>query len=173
MIGLANTMWMVIFFPLFLLLWVFPNGHFQTRRWSWAGWLAASMFLVLLIFGSLGPEIGDPNDAWTIENPIGVFSTNPFEYIEGPWLVGLMTLSLGGLVAMVVRFRRSAPVVRTQIEWVLYAAIVLALVYAYSLVINLLGGSFADLAIGVLFVLSIALIPISITAAIFRYPSPG
>lgn len=169
MIFLANTMWMVIFFSLFLLLYLFPDGHYLTRRWSWAGWLAVIMALTLLIVGGLGPQLGDPNDQWVIDNPIAVFSADVFSRIQPLWVTGLLVLPLGGLAAMVVRFRRSSPVVRTQIKWVLYAAIVLALVYAFSVVASQLGGSFGELTFGVLFVFSIALVPMSITAAIFRY----
>lgn len=169
MIGLANTMWMVIFFSLFLLLYLFPDGRWLTRRWSWAGWLAAVMAMTLLIIGALGPEIRDPNDQWVIDNPMAVFSTDVFSRIEGLWFVGLLVLPLGGLTAMVLRFRRSPPVVRTQIKWVLYSAIVLSLVYAFSVVAVELGGAWSDLTIGVLFSFAIALIPISITAAIVRY----
>lgn len=172
MIFLANTMWMVIFFPLFLLLYLFPDGRYLNRRWSWAGWLAVTLVSVLLVLGALGPKLADPNDRWVIDNPIAVFSTDVFDqwFVSVPWGLGLIALPLGGLAAMVVRFRRSSPVVRTQIKWVLYAGAVLALVYAFSVVATSIGGSsFGDLAIGVLFVLSIALIPISITAAIVRY----
>lgn len=84
-------------------------------------------------------------------------------------MLGLLTLSLGGFVAMTVRFRRSGLVERTQIKWVLCAALVFALTYAASLVVNWFGGSFGDGLLGFLFVFSIALIPISITAAITRY----
>lgn len=171
MLFLANFSWVIIFFPLFLLLHLFPDGGFLTRRWSWAGWLAGTMIAVLLVFGSLEPTIGDPSGTWSLPNPIGVFSTNVFETIlSGPWFVGLMVLSLGGLVAMVVRFRRSSPIVRTQIKWVLYAAAVLALVYAFTLTTTQVGdSSFGGLAVGLLFVLSIALMPLAITLAILRY----
>jgi hypothetical protein len=170
MVFVANLTWVIIFFPLFLLLYLFPDGRFLTRKWSWAGWLAGTMIGVLLVFGALGPTISDPNGTWSLPNPIAVFSVDLFEaFLGGPWFVGLMVLSLGGLVAMVVRFRRSSPIVRTQIKWVLYAAVVLALVYAFSLVVNEMGDLFGGVAGGILFVLSIALIPISITAAILRY----
>jgi hypothetical protein len=171
MLFVANFSWVIIFFPLFLLLHLFPDGRYVSRRWSWAGWLAGTMIVVLLVFGSLQPTISDPNGTWSLPNPLGVFSTNVFDTVlSGPWFVGLMVLALGGLVAMMVRFRRSTPVVRTQIKWVLYAATLLALMYAFTLVTNEMGkDSFGGFAVGVLFVLSLALIPISITAAILRY----
>ena len=173
MVVLANLSWVIIFFPLFLLLYLFPDGRFLTRKWSWAGWLAATMIAVLLVFGLLGPTISDPNSTWSLPNPIGVLSVDVFEaYLGVPWFVGLMVLSLGGLVAMVVRFRRSTPVVRTQIKWVLYAAAVLAVVYAFTLTTTQVGDSFFGgfgLVVGLLFVLSIALMPVAITAAILRY----
>ena len=171
MILLANTMWMVIFFPLFLLLHLFPHGRFLTPKWSWAGWLSVAMFVTLVVVGGLGPEIGEPNGNWVIDNPMAVFSTNIFdEYLAVPWFLGLLALSLGGLVAMVVRFRRSSSVIRTQIKWVVYAGVVLALTYAVNVLVVTLGASWGEgLVAGFGFVFSIALIPIAITAAILRY----
>lgn len=130
------------------------------------------MTVVFFVIGVFAEGWGPPNDdyIWLIDNPIGFIPNSFWEGLFGAiWMLGLLTLSLGGFVAMTVRFRRSGLVERTQIKWVLCAALVFALTYAASLVVNWFGGSFGDGLLGFLFVFSIALIPISITAAITRY----
>jgi hypothetical protein len=165
---LANFMWVVIFFPLFILLYIFPTGRFLTRRWTWAGWLATGMVVTFFVIGIFAETWGTPNDTWVIDNPIG-FIPNDWGAFGVVWNLALIALPFGGFVAMTVRFRRSNVVERTQIKWVLYAALVFALSYVGSVVLNAVGGSFGDLVIGSLFALSLALLPLSIAAAITRY----
>ena len=61
-----------IFYPLLLLLYVFPNGHFLTRRWTWAGWFGAIMVPTLLFVAVFSEEITAPfaEEPWTINNPM-------------------------------------------------------------------------------------------------------
>ncbi|MEA1902288.1 MAG: hypothetical protein U9N56_02050 [Actinomycetota bacterium] len=165
---LANSMWVVIFFPLFMLLYLFPTGRFLSRRWAWAGWLAVGMVVTFLVIGIFAETWGTPNDDWVIDNPIG-FVPNDWGAFGVVWNLGLIALPVGGFAAMTVRFRRSNVVERTQIKWVLYAALVFALSYVGSVILNAVGGSFGDLLIGSLFALSLALLPLSIAAAITRY----
>lgn len=166
----ANSMWLVIFFPLFLLLYLFPTGRFLTRRWSWAGWLAAAMVTVFIVLGTFIESWGPPNDDWMLDNPIGFIPSSFWDGLFGlTWSLGLIILPLGGFSAMAMRFRRSDVVKRTQIKWVLYSALVLALVYVASVLAVELGGSFGDLLIGNLFVFALFLLPLSITIAITRY----
>lgn len=168
---LSGFMWVVIFFPLFLMLYLFPTGRFLTRRWTWAGWLAAAMVIAFLVVGIFGETWHSPNEDWTLANPIGFI---PDSLWDGPfnaiWFLGLGALPVGGFAAMAVRFRRSAIVERTQIKWVLYTSLVLVLAYvATVLSTELMDMDFGDLVIGNLFALSLALLPLSITAAIARY----
>ena len=167
----ANFTWIAIFFPLFLLLYIFPTGRFLARHWSWAGVLAMAMFTVFIIGGGFAEAWGSPNDDWMIENPIGFIPNSVVDSLFGvAWSLGLIVLPLCGFLAMAVRFRRSDIVERAQIKWVMYAALVLALSYVASVVLGqLFNGAFAAQVIGTLFVMSIALLPLSTTAAIVRY----
>lgn len=169
-IFLSNTMWLAIFFPLFLLLFVFPTGHFMNHRWRWARWPAIFMPATVVFFSLFSEEVGPPNDSWLIANPIGLIpNSGIWEGFFGVlWSLSLLSLALGGLVAMVVRFRRSTVVVRTQIKWVLYAAFVFALGYGASVIASVWTIE-DDSFFWILFVLSLALLPVSITAAITRY----
>ena len=167
---IANTTWVMIFFPLFLLLYLFPTGRFLTQQWSWAGWLAWLMAVVFFVVGVLIESWGPPNGDWTLDNPIGLIPNSLWDGIFGViWMLGLLALSLGGFAALTVRYRRSDVLVRTQIKWVLYAAMVFALGYASALVANWFGGSFDDGWGRFVFIFSIALVPVAIAAAITRY----
>lgn len=168
---LSNSMWVFIFFPLFLMLYLFPTGRFLGRRWKWAGWLTSAMLIGFFTLGAFIETWSAPSDEWAIANPIG-FIPDPiwdgvFNIVLG---LGLITLPVGGFVALMVRFRRSAVVERAQIKWVLYAALVFALGYVAAVVsAQVLVAGFGDLVIGNLFALSLIILPISITAAITRY----
>jgi uncharacterized membrane protein len=72
------------------------------------------------------------------------------------------------LLAMVLRFRRAAPVERQQIKWLLFAVTVFALVYGIAAVTadeGLETGGLGDL----LFVISVMGIPVSIAVAVLKF----
>ena len=171
---LLAAMWLSTWFfyfaiSLLLLLFLFPTGRFLTRRWSWAGWLAAvtvaDLFIATVFATELGPSEGD----WVITNPIG-FIPAPFEQDYSVFAVvlgiGLIALMLGGVVALVVRYRRSSPLVRTQIKWVVYALMVFVIVFASRLFVEQWQKNSVS---NLMFSLSLTLIPVSITVAITRY----
>jgi len=169
-IVLSSTMWLGIFFPIFHLLFVFPTGHFLTPRWRWAAWLEGLMVSTVLTLGLFTEEFGPPSQEWVIANPIGLLPANFFnEGLFGAvWGLGLALMALGGLVAMIVRYRRSSSIIRTQIKWVLYAAVLFS--GAHTVVLVLQSWTDGEGALfSLLFVPSIASIPISITIAITRY----
>lgn len=73
-----------------------------------------------------------------IANPIGILPSVFFnEGLFGViWGLGLASMALGGLVAMIVRYRRSSPLIRTLIKWVLYAAALFSSAYMVVLVLQ-------------------------------------
>jgi hypothetical protein len=171
---LLAAMWVSSWFfyfaiALLLLLFLFPTGRFLTRRWSWAGWLAAVTVADLSIATVFATELGPPEGDWTITNPIG-FIPAPFEQDDSLFPVvlgiGLIALMLGGVVALVVRYRGSSPLVRTQIKWVVYALMVFVIVFASRLFVEQWRDNLAS---NLIFSLSLTLIPVSITVAIIRY----
>lgn len=168
---LSNSTWVFIFIPMFLLLYLFPTGQFLSRRWRWAGWLAGAMVIGLFVLGAFIETWSAPSDEWTIANPIGFMPdslwSGTFNLVRG---LGLIALPVGGVAALVVRFRRSAMVERAQIKWMLYAGMLFAVAYVASVIATeVLTADFGDLVIGNLFALSLVLLPLSITAAITRY----
>lgn len=79
---------------------------------------------------------------------------------------GLLGITVGALASMVVRYRRTGPVERKQITWLLYAVSLFALVYAPLIFLHdRLHGAVIDAAL----VLSLVLIPVAMAIAILRY----
>ena len=107
----------------FLTLLVFPTGSLPSRRWRWAGWLIGAGWLLFTIGQTFGPATL-PNDA---ANPLSV-AGQPGRVLNA-LQAGQALAVAGGILAavsLIVRFRRAEGVVRKQIEWLAYAAAVVA-----------------------------------------------
>ncbi len=155
--------------PIFLLLYIFPTGRFLTRRWMWAGWVAGIISSIAVFVAAFAKEVPGPDgEGWTITNPIGFLeyeglgNAGALGFVFGIGLVGLM---VGGIPAIVVRYRRSDGLVRTQIKWVVYALLVMAIMFISRIVFNLV----ADPASTFLFVFALMIVPSSVAIAITRY----
>jgi hypothetical protein len=159
-----------IFYPLFLLLYVFPTGRFLARRWTWAGWFGAIMVPVALLATVFAEEVAAYPDsdgtAWAISNPIGFIPSGVLDVIGFVWISGLIVVAISGVIAVIVRYRRSSQLVRTQIKWLLYPGLIFAIAFV---LITLGAWEDNDILNTLLFVAPIALIPISMTVAITRY----
>lgn len=161
--------WVLWLFPVFLLLLVFPTGTLLSRRWMWAPILMAVMsavFLFLTAFeGSMGPVTGP--HTWTLRNPIGFIGRGFTDVLLVPWFVGLLALAIGGVTAMILRYRRAADVERAQIKWVLFSFMFFAAAYAATVLANSwVEGSTAS---QVLLLAGVAGIPVSITIAVLKF----
>lgn len=166
---LVEGVWIFFIFPILLILMLFPTGSFLTPRWSWGGWLAAAMLAGFCLASVFAAELVSSDAGWTVANPIGFIPTAIWEgWFGALWSTGLAALAVGGLASMVVRYRRSAVVVRTQIRWVVFPAVVFAVGYALSALIP--GDGWETLtAWNIAFSAGFALIPISIAIAITRF----
>ena len=166
-IWIENWSWVLIIFPILHLLQVFPSGQILTSRWSWLAYLELVMFIGFIAILSFSQTLGPTSSAWTLQNPIGFLSTDFWDVFGPIWTVGLMGLLLGGIVSMVLRYRRAQAIERQQLKWLLYNFALFAVVYA------LVGLSQESeepgIVLDVLFLLSILLIPVAITVAVLRY----
>ncbi len=159
--------WIGILLPLLLLLFLFPTGRFPSSRWRWAGVVAVVYAAQAVVSAVFSTELTSESGDWTIANPIGFLPAadveeSPFWSLFG---LGLVSLLVGGIAAVVVRYRRAGSLVRTQIKWVLFATTMFAVVLASGLFVpDLLPGLYS-----LALVVSLYFIPISITIAIARY----
>ena len=166
---LGSTSWVFFIFPLFHLLQAFPTGRVINRRWRWLMGLEIFMLVFFLGAVAFSREIQSPDGEWSFANPIGFVGEDFFDrWFVVPWTVGLLILIIGGVVSMILRYRRAQATEREQIKWLLYAFALFAAVYVSFAIF---GNQEVDLplALNLLFPLSIALIPIAITVAVLRY----
>ncbi len=163
--------WIFFIFPILLVLFLFPTGTFLTPRWRWGGWLAATMVAVLGFAGVFAENLESVRFGWSVPNPIGFLPADVWAesgWFFPLWGAGLAVLAVGGLLSMVVRYRRSTLVARTQIKWFVVPAAAFALFYALSAAIpgdNFISTTFFSVGFAVTF----CSLPIAITIAITRY----
>jgi signal transduction histidine kinase len=164
-IGLAGT---------FALL-LFPDGHLPSPRWRWFARVVGAGMVLTSIGILLGPgtlaDFGYPK----VQNPLAIDALEPFFEVA---LVGLLVIPagiFGSAISLVVRFRRGTPTERLQIRWLASAAVVVAVVYAITMVASLtteagwgVGGGWIS-ALQTFSIVLFALLPISIGVAVLRY----
>ena len=162
--GLGIYPTIIIAGPLLALL--FPDGHLPDPRWRWpvaliAAILALGSVLVLVRPGPIGEGL----------------ATNPFGIGGVPWLeavapfgeslgtIALLTSLVLVLVAVGLRYRRSASGEREQLKWFV-AANVLVMIFLF---LSLADGATEPTAFDLLAVTSLSLPPIAVGIAILRY----
>ena len=162
--GAYSFVGLFFFYPLSLLFFIFPSGDFLTRRWRWPVWIGAIsgplLVLVLMFSDRVGPVYG----SWKITNPIGFLPAQLFDLVLE--VIGGINwvLAIGGVVALVVRFRRSSEVVRAQVKWVVFAAVLFV-----PLFVIVAFAEDSSTLFGLAFLAVLLLIPGAITVAITRY----
>lgn len=158
-----------MFYPLLLLFHVFPNGRFLNRRWAAAGWIGAVMTPVLLIVTifcrELGPPFVDEAARWAVRNPIGFIPPSVLDALTSVWITIVVVIGLSGIAALVIRYRRSPHLVRTQIKWLALPGV--TFVISFLLILTGVGAD-SDV-FGLLVAAPLLLIPLSMTVAIIRY----
>lgn len=120
-----------------ILAMVFPDGHLPGRRWRVAMRVVISVLIVSLVAVVFrpGPVGGDES---LPDNPVGLEFVPPwvFSVLEATGLVILPAVLLLGVVAIVVRFRRSVGDERQQLKWFTYAVAIWGLTLPPSLFVE-------------------------------------
>ena len=159
----------LIFYPLTLILYLFPDGHFFTSRQAWAGRIGRVMvpanLLVALFIVEIGPPFpSDPKDQWTVTNPIGFLPSAALDLFMTIWGVSMVFIAAFGVWSLTTRYRRSSALVKAQVRWMLLAASILVVAFVMVVFVNTDGTLF-----GIFVSLAFAFVPVSITIAITRY----
>ena len=139
---------------------LFPDGHLLSPRWRLAGVLVTIGMVGLIVLALVGPD------------PLGGGSTVPFPYPPladaaslALWSnLAYLTFSLGivaGFTSLWVRWRHSVGVEREQLKWFAWAGGIVVLVLPTTFLPFKL--------LQVLFILAVALVPLSVGIAVLRY----
>jgi hypothetical protein len=161
--------WLVLIFPLFFLLLLFPTGAPLSSRWGWILFFALGMCGFFILFVTFGKNLFYINGNWTVPNPIGWIPDNAFDtYFTVPWSVSLWLLTIASGAALFFRYRRASTVERLQIKWLLFAGVIFVIFYIVTGSQSDSQDLFHDIT-NLLFTLSILLFPIAIAISILRY----
>jgi signal transduction histidine kinase len=154
--------------PLVLLL--FPDGRFLTRRWRWVGAAALLNTGVVAIIQMFLP---DPTGKAPLPNPLGIEAAVPVGKViavaEGPLLVIFVLL---GAASFVLRYRRSNSEVRHQLKWLLFALALIPASFALNAIANpgpTTTSSTLTVAAGVLQFLVQTIFVVAFAVAILKY----
>lgn len=158
-----NWSYVSAFLTVTLVLLLFPDGHFPSRRWAPALWCC--LVGNALFAAGVALDTGPLHEYPEIVNPLGV--SHRLSSVLGPIGITLTLLALfGGAASVIARFRRSAGVERQQIKWLAIASAIAAAAMIAAAAIGLSGRD--DLANAVI-VLGILCVPLAIGIAMLRY----
>ena len=142
---------------------LFPDGRPPSPLWRFVGW-GAGCALALVVFLAAFRERIELRGT-SMDNPVGIPGIeDPEKSGLGAVLFGSFTLFIVlALASVVVRYLRSGGTQRQQIKWLMFATALAALMFFFEEITRI------EVASRVFFAVSIALFPLAIAVAIFRY----
>ena len=158
-------------FVVFVLL-LFPTGSLPSRRWRPVAWAAAAAIAAWALGNAFAPTLisaGSP----PVRNPVAVAGPigHIFYFLGEAGAALIFATGLAAIVSLVFRYRRAGTVEREQLKWLVYAGgIIVAALLAEIPIDKILGpGTAATNLQNATSSGAVALVPIAIGIAIFRY----
>lgn len=129
---LDNWFWLpAVFLPTVFLFLLFPHGRLPSRRWRPFLWSASFGLVLMILVLALHPG---PLESWgTSANPYGIAALAPL--LDTALIAGSALLFIGfvgSLGAVILRYRRSRDLERKQMQWLLYALVLLVLAHVVA-----------------------------------------
>jgi hypothetical protein len=157
-------------FSFFIVIMLFPNGSFLSRRWRLAGLIGLSL-TVLYSFGLIAVSPTIPGYTFPVTNPLRLGS------LAGAWnaitplffLIAIPLFYTPVIVPPVLRYRRAKSEVRQQIKWLAFAMLPWLLLVIGAVLYAITGSTLLDLFLGLWVSICIAAVSVSIGIAILRY----
>ena len=149
-----------------------PAGSLLSRRWLPVAWTAGAGIAAWALGNAFAPTLisaGSP----PVRNPVGVAGPIGHIFYFLGWVGAALIFATGlaALVSLVFRYRRAGTVEREQLKWLVYAGgVIVAALLAEIPIDKILGpGAAATNLQNAASSGTVALIPIAIGIAIFRY----
>ena len=135
---ISTWSWLLLLFPIFFILLLFPTGSPISPRWRWVSLYVLGVSAFFFVVIAFQKDITSPNNDWFVANPFGFIPTDWFtKYLIVPFAVGLLSTTVLCVVSMIVRYRHTPAVEREQIKWLLYACGLFAVTYIIAILFNL------------------------------------
>ncbi|WP_406054232.1 hypothetical protein [Kribbella sp. NBC_00889] len=138
-IGWVSTWaWLPVWLaPTFGLL-LFPTGRLPSRRWRPVAWLAVGGFLAQFVTAAFAPG---PMVDVGVDNPFGVdVGVDVWNPLRAVGIAALLIAVAASILSLVVRFRSARTVERQQIQWLMYAGMLVAAALCAVAVLETVGG---------------------------------
>ena len=147
-----------------LLAIMFPDGRLPSARWRWP----VAVPVTLTGFGTL-VQIVRPtvvSSPLGERNPVGIQALPPFvvTLAEVAVAVGIVAMTVLGVAAVIIRYRRGTPVERQQARWFVVAVLLAALPLMLSFLPGLGGPTMLLVAS-----FGLLLVPVAVGIAVTRY----
>ena len=152
-----------------LVLLLFPTGSLPSRRWRPVAWAAG----IAMVAWALGNSFAPVSVSSGSPSPLGVAGPagRVFAFLGGVSGPLLVAAGLAAIVSLAFRYRRAGTVEREQLKWLVYAGgLIAAAVLAVILIASIgPGGDTVNNLQNAITSGAVALVPIAIGIAIFRY----
>ena len=152
-----------------LVLLLFPTGSLPSRRWRPVAWAAG----IAMVAWALGNSFAPVSVSSGSPSPLGVAGPagRVFAFLGGVSGPLLVAAGLAAIVSLAFRYRRAGTVEREQLKWLVYAG---GLIAAAALAVILIGsigpgGDTVNNLQNAITSGAVALVPIAVAIAIFRY----
>jgi hypothetical protein len=165
---LTQTLWIVPFGLVPVLLLVYPTDRLVGPGWRWA--VGAAVAAMAALLGAGTPLL------WPLRDQAhGLVFDAEFQAIPAPVeaLLGLVTLgvlgvSLAAVVSLVLRWRRSAGIERFQLKWLLLSGLVLLLAATVSSA-QIVTAAVPQVVADALLAIGLGSLPVAVAVAITRH----
>jgi signal transduction histidine kinase len=156
-------------FAVFVML-LFPTGSLPSRRWRPVAWATAAG----IVAWALGNAFARVPFAGGSPSPIGVAGPTGriFDVLAGAGIFLIAATGLAAIVSLAFRYRRARAVEREQLKWLVYAGgLIVVAALAVTPIARILGpgSNAANNLENAVSTGTVALVPIAIGIAIFRY----
>lgn len=154
----------VVFGGVVLLVYVFPDGHYLSRRWRWVAFLSMGVVLSATVVDAFTP--GRLEDA-DLDNPFGAPGRLGDFVAAASNVTDTAALPVFALAVavLVTRFRRSRGIERQQLKWISSALVLVAV----SLGLTAGAPGIAGDTLFFLALFSLAAMPVATGIAVLRY----